>query len=81
MRYLGRSIVVIVFSYTGLWAIKLSFLTFFRPLGHNARNQKPVWWTVLAMTVTTYFAYLGTIEYHCLAGSFEYILGRQIDVL
>ena len=33
------------------------------------------------MTVATYFACLGTIEYHCLAGSFEYILGRQIDVL
>ena len=80
-RYLRRTVIVIVFFYTGLWAIKLSFLIFFRRLGHNVRNQKPVWWTVLAITVATYFACLGTIEYHCLAGSFEYILGGQIYVL
>ena len=80
-RYLRRTIVVIAFFYTGLWAINLSFLIFFRRLGHNVRNQKPVWWTVLAITVATYFACLGIIEYHCLAGSFEYVTGEQTDML
>ena len=75
--YLRRSVVVIVFFYTGLWSIKLSFLLFFRRLGQKVRNQKLVWWTVLTVTVATYFACLGTIEYRCLAGSFGYIASEQ----
>lgn len=76
--HLRRILVVLVFFYTGLWSIKLSFLLFFRRLGQKVRNQKIVWWTVLAITVATYFAFLGTIEYHCLAGSFEYFASKQL---
>ncbi|KAL8733782.1 MAG: hypothetical protein Q9181_003464 [Wetmoreana brouardii] len=40
--YLRSSNVVIVFFYTGLWSVKLSFLVFFKPLGQNVRNQLPI---------------------------------------
>ena len=73
--YLRRTVVVISFFYTGLWAVKLSFLLFFKRLGQNVRNQKLLWWAVLAIIAATYFACLGTIEYHCLAGTFLYITG------
>ena len=80
-RYLRRAVALIIFFYTGLWAIKLSFLIFFKRLGHNVRNQKAVWWTVFAITVATYCATLGTIEYRCLAGSFTYILGEYTELI
>ena len=74
-RYLRRSIVVIVLFYTGLWSVKLSFLIFFKRLGHNVRHQSILWWFVLIVTVASWVTCLGTIEYHCLASSFTYITG------
>lgn len=72
-RYLRATVAIIAFFYTGLWAIKLSFLVFFKRLGENVRNQTTIWWSVMAVTCASYFACLGTIEYKCLAGSFMYI--------
>ena len=71
-QYLQKSVAVIVFFYTGLWSIKLSFLIFFKRLGHNVKNQDKIWWTVLAITTASYFACIGTIDYRCLASSFTY---------
>ena len=71
--YLRRSTAVIVLFYSGLWAIKLSFMLFFRRLGHNVRNQTLMWWTILSIVAATWLACLGTIQYQCLSGSFEYI--------
>lgn len=71
--YLRSSVVVIVFFYTGLWSVKLSFLIFFRRLGRNVLNQLFVWWAVLVITVGSYLASLGTIVYQCLAFPFSYI--------
>lgn len=72
-RYLRKSLAVIVFFYTGLWSVKLSFLIFFKRLGHSVRHQNTMWWAVLAINVATYLTCLGTIEYRCLASSFSYI--------
>lgn len=72
-QYLRKSVAVIVFFYTGLWSVKLSFLIFFKRLGHNVRHQNTVWWAVLAINAATYLTCLGTIEYRCLASSFSYI--------
>lgn len=72
-RYLRASVAIIIFFYTGLWAIKISLLVFFKKLGQNVRNQTIIWWSVLAVTCASYFVCLGTIEYKCLAGSFMYI--------
>ena len=71
--YLMRSVAVIALFYSGLWAIKLSFMLFFWRLGRNVRNQKLLWWAILATIVATWCACIGTIQYRCLTGSFEYI--------
>ena len=72
-RYLRASVAIITFFYTGLWAIKLSFLVFFKRLGKNVKNQTIIWWSVMVVTCFSYFTCLGTIEYKCFAGSFMYI--------
>lgn len=75
-QYLRRSVAVIIFFYTSLWAIKLSFMIFFKRLGQNVRHQNVVWWTVLAITAASYFACLGDINYKCLVSSFSYLSGK-----
>ncbi len=75
--YLRETIATIIFFFSGLWAIKLSFLVFFKRLGQNVRHQKPVWWTVLAITGTTYLVCLGTIDYRCLGGPYSYIKSKD----
>ncbi|KAI4269593.1 MAG: hypothetical protein LQ337_007189, partial [Flavoplaca oasis] len=72
-KYLRRSVAVIIFFFTGLWSIKLAFLLFFKRLGQNVRHQDKVWWVVLSITIATYVACVGTIDYRCLASSFSYI--------
>ncbi|CAL8574177.1 hypothetical protein XPA_000145 [Xanthoria parietina] len=72
-RYLRASVAIILFFYTGLWAIKLSFLVFFKKLGENVRHQTLIWWGVLAVTCASYFVCLGMTYYKCLASSFKYI--------
>lgn len=78
-RYLRCSTVIIAFFYSGLWSVKLSFLILFRRLGHRVqgRGRKIQWWTVLGITVASYFAVLGTIQYHCLTASFQDIMGKK----
>ena len=78
--YLRKTVAIIVFFYSGLWSVKFAFLLFFRRLGQSVQNQKVIWWVVLVVTASTYFACLGTIEYHCLAGSYEYIAGWCIGI-
>ena len=75
-RYLKRSVAVIFLFYSGLWAIKLSFMLFFKRLGRNIRGQRIIWWTVMAFIAASWLACLGTIQYHCLTGSFDYIESR-----
>ena len=70
-RYLRGSIAVITFFYVSLWSVKVSFLIFFRRLGHNVKGQKYLWWFVLGITVASFLACLGTIEFGCLVSSFE----------
>lgn len=72
-QYLRKSVAVIIFFYTSLWSIKLSFLIFFKKLGHKVNYQDVVWWSVLAITACSYFACIGNINYKCLASSFSYI--------
>lgn len=69
-NFLHGSAVVIVLFYSSLWAVKLSFLFFFRRLVQGVARQEQLWWAVLAITVGSYFACIGTIEYNCLLPSF-----------
>ena len=74
--YLKRSVAIIAFFYSGLWAIKLSFMLFFKRLGRNVRRQNVLWWTILAVVVASWLACIGTIQYRCLTGSFEYVQSK-----
>ena len=76
--YLRRSVAVIVFFHSGLWAVKLSFMLFFRRLAQNVSGQKVLWWTILVIVVASWLACLGTIHYRCLTGSFEYIESNDV---
>lgn len=68
--YLRASVAVIALFYSSLWAVKLSFLVFFRRLNENVRGQRIQWWCVFGFTLATYFTCIGTIEYNCLVPSF-----------
>ncbi|KAI9718836.1 MAG: hypothetical protein M1828_006525 [Chrysothrix sp. TS-e1954] len=66
-KYYKGSVIVLVFFYSGLWAVKFSFLLFFRRLAANVSGQNILWWSVFAVTLATYFVCIGTIQYKCLA--------------
>ena len=51
---------------TGLWAIKVSFLLFFRGLGNKIRRQRIIWWCALGFTAASYPVCLGLYDYRCL---------------
>lgn len=73
-RYYTGQLIVLIFFYTGLWSVKLSFLIFFRRLGQNIDKQKYLWWPVLFFTLATYFVCIGDIPYKCLVGSLDEIV-------
>ena len=68
-----NQIAILVLFYSCLWSIKLSFLIFFRRLSAKVRGQRIWWWCVTGLVVATYLTCIGTIQYPCLAGDFEYI--------
>lgn len=71
--YFKSNAAVMILFYSALWSIKISFLLFFKRLGTNVRGQKRIWWPVLGITLATYFACIGIIQYRCDISSFEYI--------
>ena len=73
-RYSKGAMIVLIFFYTSLGAVKLSFLLFFRRLGHNVTGPKFLWWCILTITLLTYLLCIRTIQYSCLAFSFQYTL-------
>lgn len=66
--YLHCSIAVIILFTSSLVAIKISFLLFFRRLttGVYIKMQMIQWWVVFGITVSTWFASIGYINYQCL---------------
>ena len=80
-QYLRKTLAVVFFYYTGLWSIKLAFLIFFKRLGHNVKNQNVVWWIVFVITVASFSACVGTMDFRCLTSSFEYIRSKEHDTL
>ena len=75
-RYAKSSLATLLLFYSTLWAIKLSFLIFFRRLGKHARRQKLLWWPIFGLTVTSYLIILGITPYRCLAGSITYLVEK-----
>lgn len=72
-RYYVGQLVVLIFFYTSLYTVKLSFLLFFKRLGHNVYRQKYIWWPVLIFTLATYFVCIGDIQYKCIIRPFTEI--------
>jgi hypothetical protein len=64
-------LVVQLFFYTTLFAVKLSFLFFFRRLGQRVRGQQYIWWPVLFFSVVSYVVSIGDIQYICELGPAE----------
>ncbi|KAH9905727.1 hypothetical protein F4778DRAFT_802192 [Xylariomycetidae sp. FL2044] len=70
--YIGQ-LVVLIFFYTSLYSVKLSFLLFFKRLGQGVHAQKYIWWPILALTLATYFVCIGDIQYKCIVRPFAEI--------
>jgi hypothetical protein len=54
-----------VFLYLVFWVVKVAFLMFYRMLFGTSQRFMKVWWTVLALTVITYFVPFGGVVATC----------------
>ncbi|POS68497.1 hypothetical protein DHEL01_v213109 [Diaporthe helianthi] len=72
-NWLNASLIAELFFYTALFSIKLSFLCFFRRLGNKIKYFRYIWWGVLFVTVSSYLASVGNVDYKCLVGTIEQI--------
>lgn len=72
--FLKGSAAIICLFYSTLWSVKLSFLFFFRRLYVNVGSWMRYWWVILAITVATWAACIGNIEYKCLISSLNYLV-------
>lgn len=70
---LRGTLVVDLFYPCSLWAIKMSFLLFFRRLGHNVTGQNFLWWSVLGFTVASYLVCIRIIQYSCFVTPFSQV--------
>lgn len=66
-------------GYSALWAIKLSFLCFFRRIYENLNSWMKYWWIIMTVTIVTFIGttiasiiYYSLIDYDCLSSIFEY---------
>ncbi|KAI8634024.1 hypothetical protein F5Y19DRAFT_197042 [Xylariaceae sp. FL1651] len=75
-QYYTGQLIILVFFYTSLWSVKLSFLMFFNRLGENVAIHRYHWWPVFALTVATYVVCIGAIQYKCLARPLEEIVAN-----
>ncbi|KAJ2999272.1 hypothetical protein NUW58_g46 [Xylaria curta] len=75
-QYYTGQLIVLIFFYTGLWSVKLSFLMFFKRLGKNANTRRYLWWAAFLATIATYAVCIGTIQYKCLARPLEEIVAH-----
>lgn len=66
-------VALLILFFTCLWCIKLSFLLFFRRLGHNVRGHKVWWWCVLVATIATWAACVGDVQFDCSLNSLDWI--------
>lgn len=71
---------ILILFYTSLWAIKASFLIFFRRIGGTDRSWLIWFWCVVGFVAATYFVCLGDIQYPCLLRDQAYILGMSTRI-
>ncbi|KAF2142290.1 uncharacterized protein K452DRAFT_358129 [Aplosporella prunicola CBS 121167] len=63
-----------LFSYLGIWAIKLNFLLFFKRLGNQITAYLIFWWVVLLITIACGAVSIGVMQFHCLFGPIKDIM-------
>jgi len=66
------SLAIQLLFYVSFWAVKFSFLVFFRRLGIKVIGLKIWWWTVTGITAAGFIASIGDIEYACLTKGLAY---------
>ena len=80
-KFLRSLYAAYLISYSSLWSVKLSFLFFFRGLGHRIKRQRIIWWAVLAFVLASYAVCIGTLDYRCLLGPVINAFGIPILLL
>lgn len=69
--WLRVSLVIHLFFYTSLTAVKLSFLLFFRRLGDRVPKFNWFWWPIVLFVIAIWLASIGDAPYKCELGSTE----------
>ena len=77
VTFLHAGFAVVFLQLCGLWAIKLSFLVFFRKLIHNVTGILTWWWCVLIVTVAGWVLSVGIQEYECTFASIDQVAGEH----
>lgn len=62
--------------YTCLFAVKLSFLFFFRRLGAKVPSQCTWWWVVLVINTAAWITLIGSIGWRCMLKPLGYIFSN-----
>ncbi|KAF2113622.1 hypothetical protein BDV96DRAFT_688594 [Lophiotrema nucula] len=74
LRGLRGSGAAMIAMYVGVWAIKLSFLLFFKRLGAQIKEYIVAWYVVLVITVGCGAVSLGMQQYRCIFASWVKIV-------
>ncbi|KAL9595976.1 MAG: hypothetical protein Q9219_006099 [cf. Caloplaca sp. 3 TL-2023] len=71
--YMRTQVPIVILFYTSLYAVKLSFLLFFRRLGATISGQRVWWWIVLGITLASWMSGIGTVHYTCTLRPLQYL--------
>lgn len=74
MRYIAP---LTILFYSGLWAVKFSFMAFFFKLNSQIKNHRIWWWVVFVVTAGVYIASVADIDYRCSFGSASTIMSTS----
>ena len=74
--YIHAEIAINLLNTCGLWAIKLSFMVFFRRLGQGVKKQRILWWIVMAALFAGFAITIGVYNWPCLVKPAAVIFGR-----
>ncbi|KAE8382377.1 hypothetical protein BDV26DRAFT_253858 [Aspergillus bertholletiae] len=77
MRYIAP---MTIMFYSGLWAIKFSFMSFFFRLNSKVKSHRIWWYVVMFVVGGVYIASVADIDYKCSRGGLEFILTKCSDL-
>ncbi|KAI1074869.1 hypothetical protein F5B20DRAFT_585879 [Whalleya microplaca] len=72
--FLPQIVTFSVLFYSCLWAVKFSFLMFFRRLGSEIKAHKIWWRVVFVLTLAGWIASIADFDYRCAAGGITYVM-------